>query len=194
MPEALSFPQELKRKSIHIATAVIPISYFLWFSREQIFWLSVFLTIGFFTADILRMKFALAEKYFIRIFSPLLRSGELQRRFTGASYLFLGITITVAAFPKKVAVPAVLIAALADSLAALGGKLYGRHSLLDKTWEGTLTFAAVAAGLTGWFWGFGLKMFVVAIPTAAVELAGEKLNDNLTVPILSALLIQAVYL
>ena len=194
MPGALSIRQEIKRKSIHMATAAIPLAYFYWMTREQILYISVFITIGFLAADVLRMNFTLAEKYFIRIFSPLLRSGEVRRRFTGASFLFLGITFTLAVFPKKAAVPAILIAALADSLAAIGGKLYGRHRIFSKTLEGSLTFVISTGVLTGWFWEFDLRIFLIALPLAVVELLGDKINDNLTIPVFSALLMQAMYL
>ncbi|HID38421.1 MAG TPA: hypothetical protein EYP36_02770 [Calditrichaeota bacterium] len=194
MPEALSFNRELKRKSIHLATSAIPVAYYFWLTREQILFLSVFLTIGFFTADILRMKFALAEKYFIRIFSPLLRKSEVRRRFTGASFLFLGITITVAAFTREIAIPAILLVTIADSMAALVGKWYGRHKLFNKTVEGTLSFTAISFLLVAYFWGWSLLVLLIAIPIALVELLGEKVNDNLTIPVISALLMQAVYL
>jgi len=194
LPEALSFNRELKRKSIHLATSAIPVAYYFWLTREQILFLSVFLTIGFFTADILRMKFALAEKYFIRIFSPLLRKSEVRRRFTGASFLFLGITITVAAFTREIAIPAILLVTIADSMAALVGKWYGRHKLFNKTVEGTLSFTAISFLLVAYFWGWSLLVLLIAIPIALVELLGEKVNDNLTIPVISALLMQAVYL
>ena len=183
----------MERKSIHLATSAIPVAYYFVLTREQILFLSVFLTVGFFTADILRMKFALAQKYFIRIFSSLLRESEQLRRFTGASFLFLGITITLAAFPKEIAIPSILLVTIADSLAALGGKWYGRHEFFNKTLEGTLTFIGTGCLLVAYFWGWSILVLLVVIPVAVVELLGEKVNDNLTIPVISALLMQVIY-
>jgi len=138
--DSLHFKEELLRKSIHFATSIIPLAYYFGTSKQTILFISIFLSIGFLTADVLRMNFDLARKYFLIVFSKLLREDEQERRFTGASWLFVGMTAAFYLFPKEAAVPAVLFLTLADPVAAIAGKRFGSDFFFGKSSKGAWDF------------------------------------------------------
>lgn len=189
MTDGLNIKREILRKAVHISTSVIPLVYYFSATREQILYVCVFIAAGFLIADILRINFALVEKYFLIIFSKLLRINELKRGLTGATYLFIGITAAVYLFPKEAAIPAVLFLTAADPAAAIAGKLFGSKKYFGKTIEGTIGFFLIASVvillLTDYSWmGLG-----VAFIAAIAEFFPTGINDNLVIPVLSGFLL-----
>lgn len=192
MADLLTIKLELQRKVIHLATSIVPVAYLLGAGRELILYICVFITTGFLVADILRMNFALAEKYFLRIFGSLLRVRERQKGLTGASYLWLGMSAAFFLFPAEAAIPAVFFLTVADPAAALAGKLWGSDEFFGKTIEGFLGFYLTASAiillLTSYSWlGLG-----VAFIAAVIELAPIGINDNLTIPLVSGYLLMVL--
>jgi dolichol kinase len=72
--EPLGLKHEVQRKLIHIFTAAIPLALYFGVDETYVFYFVLFLFAGFLTADLLRMNFHLAEKYFFFcIFIPVTR-------------------------------------------------------------------------------------------------------------------------
>src|SRR5210317_190215 len=138
--DLLNNRQEFLRKIIHIGCSVIPLSYLYYFSREQIITISGFISIGFILAEILRRFSDKTRQIFIFIFKPLLRENEKKKRITGATVLFVSLTLIFIFFNKRTAIPAALILTIADSFAAIFGKKFGRRKFLNKSVTGSLTF------------------------------------------------------
>ncbi|MGD9486916.1 MAG: diacylglycerol/polyprenol kinase family protein [Calditrichaceae bacterium] len=189
MTHSLNLFAEIKRKLIHISITVIPLMYLYLFSREQILIISVFLTAGFLFADVLRIFSNRAGKYFLLIFSGLLRADETGRKITGATWLFTGITLTIALFPKEVAIPAILIVTLADPVAALTGKTFGSRRILNKTVEGSVGFFLTALLILLIYHSYNWMAPVTAFILTLVELFPLGLNDNLALPMITAILL-----
>ncbi len=183
MNEQLRLKEELLRKSIHLVTSVIPLCYYFGASRQTILFVGLFLTIGFLTADILRMNFDLARKYFLIVFSRLLREDEQKRRFTGASWLFLGMTATFYLFPKEAAIPAVLFLTLADPVAAIAGKKFGSDFFFEKSIEGSLGFYLTASAVILVFTDYSWLGIGTALGAAVVEFLPIGINDNILIPL-----------
>jgi glycerol-3-phosphate acyltransferase PlsY len=112
-----------------------------------------------------------------------------ERPFLSPVYASLGIFFTSAFFTPQIANAAISVLALGDGFAALAGRIAGRNPLPvngRKTIEGSLTgffigavgcqlFLPIKLALIGSFAG----MLIEALPLP--------LNDNLTVPIFSAI-------
>ncbi len=192
MQDRLGLKYEVQRKLIHILTSAIPLALYFGANETYVFYFTLFLFAGFITADVFRMNFYLAEKYFFFVFSPLLRTAEQKKQLTGATYLFLGMALTLYLFSKEAAVPALLFLTLADPAAAIAGKQFGIKSFFNKTPEGSLAFfltaSAVILGLTSCGWaGLGVALFATI-----VEGLPLRVNDNLLIPLVSGFLLQFV--
>lgn len=192
MGEKLKIKQELLRKAIHISTSVIPLLYFYGTAGEHIFFVCVFLSTGFLVADLMRINFALAGKYFLLIFSKLLRRKEKAKELTGATYLFISMTVTVYFFPREAAIPAMMFATLADPVAALTGRKFGSKPFRGKTLEGLAGFFLCASAIVIFMTGFSYAGIGVALLAAIIEFLPLKINDNVLVPVSSAILFSLI--
>ena len=117
------------------------------------------------------------------------REGEIPGE--GALYNALGIlfALSVLRNDSAAAISVILILALGDGFATYIGTRYGRHKLpwnRNKTFEGTIGFAAGAI-----FALFAMPVtatiFVVVLATISESLP-LRVNDNITLPIVSSLL------
>jgi dolichol kinase len=117
------------------------------------------------------------------------REGEIPGE--GALYNALGILFTIGLLRNDSAavISVILILALGDGFATYVGTSYGRHKLpwnKNKTWEGTIGFAAGAI----------CALFAMPIPATIlivvlatiIESLPLKVNDNITLPVVSSLL------
>ena len=189
----LKFPAELRRKSIHLGCSLLPLLYHFYLNREQIILLSGMISIVFLSAEFLRFRFSRIQKLFSGIFKTLLRDSEREKNLTGATYLFLSATITFILFEKNIAVPSVLVLTVADSFAAIVGKMTNSIKFFGKTLAGTLTFF-ISGTVVLWlfFAGPGFLLFIVMIPVTLLEAAVVKINDNIVIPLSTGLMLYLV--
>jgi dolichol kinase len=175
---------EWKRKGIHLGSSLIPLGYFYLLSREQILYFTCFITVGFLVAEFARFKVSFYNALFRKIFFSLLREDEKKKDLTGATYLFLAMCITIYLFEKEIAVPAMLILAIADSFAAIIGKMIGRHKFFLKSIEGSITFFLVSAVLLYIFIPQkGVVILLIALLVTIIEVLPVAINDNLVIPL-----------
>ena len=188
----LNSTAELKRKAIHLATSVFPIVYFFCLTQEQISIIFVILTILFLLAELIRYQWPLGKNLFIKIFFPLLRENEKYDQLTGATLFFISATITFILFEKTIAVPAVLILSVCDSLAAIFGKRTGKHKFLAKSLEGSITFFVCCVVLLLIFKPEMDLFGIIAVGglLTVLEAAAVPVNDNLLIPVPAALLLK----
>lgn len=189
MTDRLGLGREFQRKAIHFFTSLIPlVYYYLSITREQMLVICVTITIVFIFFDILRLLSKIIEQYFLMVFSKLLRKSEIEKKLTGATYLFIGLSLSILLFPKEIAVPAMLFLTLADPLAAVIGKIYRIKSIFEKSLAGFLAFVMMASAVVLLWTNFGILGMIVAFLAGIIELLPLKVNDNLTVPICSGYL------
>jgi len=139
-----------------------------------------------FLLDLLRLRDKEFNSKFMRYFSALIRQTE-ETRFNGSTFLCLAFFVVIFFFSRKVAITAMFFLSLGDTAAELGGKNFGRFKIFHRSMEGTAAFFLVAflialALLEDW-----RIALVGAAAGALVELLSFELDDNLTVPIGSAL-------
>ena len=188
---------ELNRKIIHLGSVLIPISY-LWYVKEQN--TMILIMICLFTIsmiiDLLRIKLSILNNFFKHFFSKMLREGEANGQITGASWLLLGSLLTIIFFPIYIAVPALIYLTIGDSFAALVGKAFPYGRVGTKSITGSLTgiiFSSIVALELNEVLPFRV-IILGSIVAMIIELLPHRtLNDNLTIPTLSAFSIQIFF-
>ena len=182
--DVLNLKAELRRKSIHLSCTIIPILYYFACSREQILVFSCFIAIGFLIAEFARYRIQFCAQIFEKTFFSLLREKEIKRGLTGATYLFLSTSITIFIFEKEVAVPALFVLTLADSFAAITGKLKGKHKFFNKSIEGSATFFLFTLLILYIFIPeSGLSVISISVLVTVIEALPVPVNDNILVPL-----------
>ncbi|MEA2030603.1 MAG: SEC59/DGK1/VTE5 family protein [candidate division Zixibacteria bacterium] len=186
----ISFGQELLRKATHLGALVIPCGYFLLqLSRIQMLAIMVPVTILMIIIDISRLRNWRFWKNFAgKITYGMVRAHESAGDFTGATYILLAVCIAVALFSKPIAIAALFLIIVGDTLAALVGRRFGRHKFRGKSLEGSgaclLGTVAVIFVVPELAVPIGLVGAVVATVVEALPLG---IDDNITVPLLSGL-------
>jgi dolichol kinase len=184
---------EIWRKCIHFSCVLFPLIYLFWFSKEQIVILCGLITGGFILAEMLRLKSDWGRHLFTMVFTPLLREGEKENTITGATWLFMALTVTFLLFSKKIAVAAVLILTIADSLAAIVGRRYGTMRFFAKTWLGsTVFYFCTVVILLALFPDMAFWALVIALPVTLIEALRLPVNDNLLIPLFTGLVLTLV--
>ena len=123
------------------------------------------------------------------IFEKFERSGG---NYRGAFYFYLASAVSLFLFSQEIAALSIIVLALGDSFSTAVG-IFGKCRIFynrKKTWEGTL--AGFAAAFVGCF----LINPYLALPAAFVGMLVEslplKIDDNLTIPILTGVVLSAI--
>ncbi|HVP36115.1 MAG TPA: hypothetical protein VMT04_03890 [Terriglobales bacterium] len=180
---------EFKRKGMHLFALAIPFGYFLLPKKIALFVL-VPIALCSILVDVIRLwKLPLAN-FFQWFLGPILREHE-SYSFTGSSHILSASAICILFFDKKVAIAAIVYVILGDIAAALIGRVYGKTKIEKKSLEGSLAFLSVCIlvalllpGLPFWIGAIG------ALVATSVEALSIPIDDNLSVPILSGLVMQ----
>lgn len=187
----ISFKNELLRKSIHLTSAIIPVTYYFISREVEIIFLSIF-SFMLILIDLLRKKNEAFSEFYLKFLKPILRGHEISNdksNFTGGTYIVLAFLFCVIVFPKPVAITSMLIVIFCDSFAAIIGKNWGKHFISSKTIEGSLAFLIsgiiiiiftpkVTESIAEYYLGFTAVLF-----SAIFELIPVKIDDNITTPI-----------
>ena len=176
------------RKGIHLFALVIPIGYYL-----LPFWVAIGgVSIGAMVAiliDISRFRNWVLWRVLSKILLPVIREHEMTKGFTGASYILTTSAITILIFPKTIAIAAIVFIIIGDTAAALIGRLYGKHKLVNnKTVEGSAACLISLVIVSFLIPGLpGIAGIIGAITATLAEAFSGKIDDNLAVPLLSGL-------
>ena len=185
--------KELFRKSFHVSSILLPLSYYFIFqNRKMMFLILIPLTIIALIIDIARLEHKTFKRIFLNLVGLLLRKHEIHN-FTGATYLMISAVLCIGFFPKEIAVVSLAFLAIGDTLAALVGIPLGKRKILNtsKSLEGSL------ACFTGCF-VFGLLFLHPAVAligafTATVaEFSWIPIDDNIKIPIASGLVMSFI--
>jgi dolichol kinase len=189
--DLLNIREELKRKIIHLSCAILPLLYYFYLSREQIIIICSTISVLFLIAEILRFRHRKSEVLFQNIFFSLLREKEKNKHITGATYLFISATVTFIIFKKEIAVPAVLVLTIADSFAAIVGKMTDSARVFDKSLAGSLTFFIISMIILFLFVpDFGWFMPIIAVIITIIEVLPLPINDNLLISLSTGIILQ----
>ena len=177
---------EYFRKIIHIFNLVIPFTYlFILESRFQVLRILIPLTLFSIVIEYLRIRSVVIKKIFNNFLKSMLRIHEINGKFTGATWVFIGSTLTISIFPKEIAIISLVYMSLGDTIAGLFGRKFGKTNFYNKTIEGSLAGLIVCL-LSGYLVSLTLPLVVVfsgAFAAMFIELMPIPIDDNLSVPL-----------
>lgn len=186
----ISFKGEVLRKLTHIGALSIPIIYYFAGRRVILILLAAAICVAF-TVDMIRFFGREKGKDLVhRLFGVMIRPHE-RLDFTGATYILTASILTILIFDKAIAVLAIAYIVVGDTASAIVGRLWGRVKFNGKTLEGSLSFffsCCIAALLVP-----GIAMWVKligALSASVVEALTFYIDDNVTVPLISAAVMQ----
>jgi dolichol kinase len=196
-----SKPFQAFRKGFHVlASSALPLFY--WYhpfiltdsrARLVVAGVSATMFVAFFLLDTFRLRDKEFNSKVMKAFSFLIRHTE-ERRYTGATHLSFAFFVVTWFFPREVAVTAMLFLSLGDTAAEMGGKYFGKNKIFRRSVEGSLAFFLVAFPLAVAILGDWRVAFLSALAGTLVELYSFEVDDNLTVPIGSAVAMAAAFL
>lgn len=180
------------RKIYRLLGFVLPLSYLL-FGQATAFRLAIALLILFLFLDLLRFASA---KFNVRFFEKLdmfLKPKE-KNFFSTTTFFLISSTLAIYFFSLHVATIAITFALVGDMIAEIYGTAYHKFVIGRKSLEGSF-FGFVACFLVGLFLiaPLGVSLvFVIkgAFFAAVVEFSSQKIDDNLTLPFVTAFLLQ----
>ncbi len=204
----MTLAREIRRKSFHVlAGMTIPVLYYLFLAWQHISgkpytylakWILAAATAAILAVDLIRLRHQFFKIIFIDFFGPLLRRHEISA-LTGATYLMLSSTICVLIYRSDVAIAAIAFMVIGDAFAAIAGRSFGKPVLYGKSLEGTMACLAgcllIGSAVVA-VPGSGLRLLPMAlgaVAASAAELAPLQLDDNITIPILSGLVMNLAY-
>jgi len=184
------------RKILRLAAVIFPILY-LFISKAQVLWFTGIVLCIILIPEIIRH--VMLQSVFSKFWQRLLFKEKEEKMKISAITLFLISTfLIILIFEKNIAIAAILIMLFGDMMAGIIGKAFGKHIVVKengKTFEGFLAFF-----WTGFFlslvltYFINLNIYLLLIGTffaAIAELYLYKVDDNLTIGIISALAMTA---
>lgn len=179
----LALRWELTRKALHLIWAVVPIAYALGLQRTILLLGLAVACLVAIAVEIGRTYSAAFGRLFTRRTGLLLRQHE-HRRWSGATWLLLSFLCCVLVFDPPIAIAAMWAVAVGDAVAAIVGRMLGRHRLgrSTKTIEGSLACAIITAvGAFGIAHLTPTSSIIAGIAAALGEWPTGPLDDNLRI-------------
>ncbi len=184
---------ELRRKLFHIFAGVIIAVIALLFNKT----ISIPLIILFILALLLigKLHKFILFKIIIKTFERI-KDIKQKKIFRGAIAFCFGSLIVLILFPSNLAAIGIFVLALGDGFSTLMGYYYGKHKLYkEKTYEGTLAFFIPSIIVLTFFVNIYIAIITSIILTlfeliSPIKIGKIKINDNLIIPTLTALLIK----
>jgi diacylglycerol kinase (CTP) len=201
----LSTRSDLNYKRIiwHISWGMVGLGIFYFISHQQI-WYSlglIFLSLAGFYLDFIRLKDERVNVLFLQFFSRFMRQGEI-KSFSGFPFYTLGVGLALLLFSREVAILSISYLVFADPLASFVGLKWGvKKYLPHKSVAGSITFFGISYLITlfcVFLWKetsvTGIQIVIFSLLSALAATFSESLStfnidDNLTIPVLSGLMI-----
>ncbi|MFV2073670.1 MAG: diacylglycerol/polyprenol kinase family protein [Thermoanaerobaculales bacterium] len=134
--------------------------------------------------DLLRLRSEALNRIVFRVFHILLRPREVGS--PSLTWYMLGVFLVLWIPDEASVVPALLVLAVADPMAGLVGQTWGSHAFGKGSVEGSLAFFLTAVGVLIPFVGIVAALGVAVVATVA-EMIPTPLDDNLLIPVITAL-------
>jgi dolichol kinase len=176
------------RKATHFVALLIPFSYIILPKPWAISLMSLAMVV-ISAFEIVRLRNLKPWQYLKWAVGGMIRPKEENGNFTGAFYIILGGLATIIFFPRYIAFTAITFEILGDVASAMIGRRYGKHFIRrPKTYEGALGFLAVALLIILLVPRVPYIVGIIgAVVATIVEAVSIYRDDNLTVPLISGL-------
>lgn len=185
----------LARKTWHMLGVLLMIAIHERVSREMAITLLLLTMLVFVVPDILRQYSTKLNEIFIGLFQTVIRESEVHK-LSGNSYLISGVLLLVLLFPAKIVTLTMFFLAFADPIASCIGIRYGKDKILgQKSLQGTVAAFVVCTLITFiYIRSYSLmteNILAVSVVAGLIGALSEllpigKLDDNLTLPLMSA--------
>lgn len=182
--------REIKRKSLHLAAAAVPVALIYIPENIAVLPLVIFALLNV-LMDRFKNKLPPLGRIYTLFFNDILRDHEKKGGFTGSTCFIVSLALSHAVFCVGLSMPVQWLAViytgfmLGDAAAALAGKHMGRIVIYNgKTVEGSLAFVVVS--FTSTFWIIPDRMgqvFLASVTLCAAELILVHLDDNFFAPL-----------
>ncbi|PIS11329.1 MAG: hypothetical protein COT73_04635 [Bdellovibrio sp. CG10_big_fil_rev_8_21_14_0_10_47_8] len=196
--EAVEFRQRSDihwaRKLWHMTGVSLMAGLYAWLPEQWSLALIAIAWLAFVPVDFVRLRVSALNKALLSLFRPIMRESEIHR-LAGTTYLLTGTLLVILIFPSPIALLTLLFLAFADPIASYFGIRFGKDKILgEKSLQGSLAAFVVCALLTFVYLRYHAvmvdRLFVVSILAGLAGALAElipvgKLDDNLTLPILS---------
>ena len=198
-----------KRSQLHWARKlwhVIGVLLIYWIYRVTPSWAAIPLVLTVWMIAVLgdyaRIRIPAMNQIVLRLFRPFLRDYEVDH-LAGTSALLTGVAILIAFFPRDIVSLSLLFLAFADPIASAVGIRFGKDKIFGhKSLQGTIAAFFVCATICGIYLSFSLETWPrVMLLSCLGGLIGAlaevipigNLDDNLTMPVVSAFLLWIVF-
>ena len=185
----------LLRKTWHIFTGLSGLNLHFQSNLAPQFTANVLFTVAVlgFLVDISRMYSEQLNHIVMRTMGPFMRESE-KKSFSGFPFYALGVALSLTLYQEKLAILAILFLIFSDPISAVFGVIFGKDKILpNKSLQGatagfvTCYFLALFYGLLYLRPSFDLLSFSLFAGFVGMvsELASGKIDDNLTIPLIS---------
>lgn len=189
--KAASIGHALRRGTVHAIVGLAAATALFFLPRLVVLAALTAVTATFLFLEATRLRVPFLKQCFTVWLAPFLRPEE-ESKFTGCSYLLVGCLVTGLAFPRDIASLAIAFLSLGDPVATVVGVWKGDTRLWGKSVEGNIACLVVCLLIAI------LVANILENPPPLVAIAGAifaavfqalplRLNDNLTIPLGSAL-------
>lgn len=183
--------QELKRKSLHVIAAAVPLV-LIYIPWQIALWPLVFFTLISIFIEKIKSKSSFLINAYEYFFGEILRDHEKKGSLTGSTYYFMSLTISYIFFCLVLGMSVHYLAVIytgfmiGDAAAAVVGKSLGKTFIFhNKTLEGSLAFILASFASTAWIVPHTLHLVLFsALLLCIIELYLTVLDDNFFVPLL----------
>ncbi len=187
----MNLKSEAYRKLIHFSSSIIPLFYAFTF-KDLTLKILIPSAILFIMLDIMRLSIDSVNKIYMSVLKDIVRIKE-GKRFTSATNLLISSVIAILIFEKSIAVACLLFLTVSDSAAALVGKRFGKVKILNKTLEGSLAFLFSSLLIVYFVKSLNLVTGIFgAFSATFIELVVLNIDDNLSIPLISGLIMQLI--
>ena len=135
--------------------------------------------------DLVRLKVPTVNAWFFRTFRWFASPRE-EAGLASSTWYIAGTLMVLAIFGRDIAIPSLLVLAFADPAASYIGRRWGKRKLGTGSVLGTTVFALVAT-VTLAFFVPPAHALLAGVTVALIECQPVGLDDNLTVPLGTAL-------
>jgi diacylglycerol kinase (CTP) len=185
------------RKIYHLLGGLFIIAAYIFLGRARGLTVLAALTAVATAIDASRFIFPKFNYFIFRHFRAFIRESE-RNTITGTPPYLMGMLGSFFLFSLPVAVCSIIFLACGDVSATIVGERWGTTKISGiKSLQGTIAFFAaslLSGAVAGVYWQ-GLPFPVVAagaLTASVVEILPLKFNDNLTIPIISGAVMQAL--
>lgn len=192
---ARRYDLHLARKLWHIFAGVTGLTTYYSLKLSPEVTASALLLIGLLglCVDLARLRLEKVNQWALKLMGPFMRESE-RHGLSGLPFYAFGVSLSLYFFPEKLAILGILFLIFADPIASFVGILYGTRKVIgSKSFEGMYAAFATCFALSlvyGLYYAelsYDIVLFSLfaGMIGSAAEALSTKVDDNLTIPLVS---------